>query len=63
MVVSSALSIIMVKICKCVIRKKEAKDIAPISDLEMHKDKNDGKDKGQQDDLAGYATANRTEMT
>lgn len=46
MVVSSALSIIMVKICKCVIRKKEAKDIAPISDLEMHKDKNDGKDKG-----------------
>jgi len=39
MIVSSGLSIIIVKIFKCLKSKKGEKDITPIADLEMHKNK------------------------
>ena len=63
MIVSSALSIIIVKIYKCMKKKQERKDITPLADLEKDKITRDTKTKGLDDDTAGYETKTGTELT
>jgi hypothetical protein len=61
MIISSAMSIIIVKVYKCMKQKKEGKDITPIADLE--KEKTISKTKGIVDDEVASASAYASKTT